>query len=139
MEYSSQETQLLTQVLPNIAAQFRTALGNMQAALKTGDDPDSCILRQSYYRLLRIVTNLTDAYMLTEEEPLPKQDTELVEFFDNLCRQAQVPLELCGLTLRADLRPVTLRRASIGSIPPAFFGTLYPTPPSSRRPAARSA
>ena len=51
MEYSSQETQLLTQVLPNIAAQFRTALGNMQAALKTGDDPDSCILRQSYYRL----------------------------------------------------------------------------------------
>ena len=81
MEYSSQEIQLLTQVLPNIAAQFRTALGNMQAALKTGDDPDSCILRQSYYRLLRIVTNLTDAYMLTEEEPLPKQDTELVEFF----------------------------------------------------------
>ena len=105
MEYSSQEIQLLTQVLPNIAAQFRTALGNMQAALKTGDDPDSCILRQSYYRLLRIVTNLTDAYMLTEEEPLPKQDTELVEFFDDLCRQAQVPLELCGLTLRADLRP----------------------------------
>ena len=100
MEYSSQEIQLLTQVLPNIAAQFRTALGNMQAALKTGDDPDSCILRQSYYRLLRIVTNLTDAYMLTEEEPLPKQDTELVEFFDALCRQAQVPLELCGLTLR---------------------------------------
>ena len=105
MECSSQEIQLLTQVLPNIAAQFRTALGNMQAALKTGDDPDSCILRQSYYRLLRIVTNLTDAYMLTEEEPLPKQDTELVEFFDDLCRQAQVPLELCGLTLRADLRP----------------------------------
>ena len=105
MEYSSQEIQLLTQVLPNIAAQFRTALGNMQAALKTGDDPDSCILRQSYYRLLRIVTNLTDAYMLTEEEPLPKQDTELVEFFDDLCRRAQVPLELCGLTLRADLRP----------------------------------
>lgn len=108
MEYSSQETQLLTQVLPLVAAQFRTTLGNMQAALKTGDDPASCILRQSYYRLLRAVTNLTDAGMLMEDEPLPKQDTELVEYFDDLCRQAQVPLESCGLTLRADLRPLHL-------------------------------
>ena len=64
MDHSPQEAQLLTQVLPNIAAQFRTTLGNMHAALTRGDDPDACILRQSYYRLLRTVTNLTDAIML---------------------------------------------------------------------------
>ncbi len=105
MEYSPQETQLLTQVLPNIAAQLRTTLGNMHAALRGDDDPDSCVLRQSYYRLLRTATNLTDAAMLTEDTPLPKQDTELVSFFDELCHQAQPPLESRGLTLQVNLQP----------------------------------
>ena len=67
MDHSPQEARLLTQVLPNVAAQFRTTLGNMHAALSSGDDPDACILRQSYYRLLRTVTNLTDAVMLAED------------------------------------------------------------------------
>ena len=105
MDHSPQEAQLLTQVLPNIAAQFRTTLGNMHAALTRGDDPDACILRQSYYRLLRTVTNLTDAIMLAEDTPLPRQDTDLTAFFDELCRQAQEPLAVCGLTLETDLRP----------------------------------
>ena len=70
MDHSPQEARLLTQVLPNVAAQFRTTLGNMHAALSSGDDPDACILRQSYYRLLRTVTNLTDAVMLAEDSPL---------------------------------------------------------------------
>ena len=83
-----QEARLLTQVLPNVAAQFRTTLGNMHAALSSGDDPDACILRQSYYRLLRTVTNLTDAVMLAEDTPLPRQDTDLTVFFNELCRQA---------------------------------------------------
>ena len=74
MDHSPQEARLLTQVLPNVAAQFRTTLGNMHAALSSGDDPDACILRQSYYRLLRTVTNLTDAVMLAEDTPLPRQD-----------------------------------------------------------------
>ena len=82
MDHSPQEAQLLTQVLPNIAAQFRTTLGNMHAALTRGDDPDACILRQSYYRLLRTVTNLTDAIMLAEDTPLPRQETDLTAFFD---------------------------------------------------------
>ena len=103
MDYTPQEIQLLTQVLPNVAAQLRGALANMHAALSAGDSPDACILRQSYYRLLRTVTNLTDAVMLTEDAPLPKQDTDLPAFFDDLCRQAQSPLESRGLTLQTDL------------------------------------
>lgn len=105
MDHSPQEAQLLTQVLPNIAAQLRTTLGNMHAALVPGDAPDACILRQSYYRLLRTVTNLTDAIMLAEDAPLPRQDTELTAYFDELCRQAREPLAVCGLTLETDLRP----------------------------------
>ncbi len=105
MDYTPQEVQLLTQTLPNIAAQLRGTLANMHAALSPGDDPAACILRQSYYRLLRTVTNLTDAGMLADDTPLPKQDTDLVPFVDELCRQAQPLLDQCGLTLRVDLRP----------------------------------
>lgn len=105
MSYSPQEMQLLTQVLPNVAAQLRSTLSNMHTALSAGNQPENCILRQSYYRLLRTVTNLTDAAALTENTPLPKQDTDLVEFFEALCRQAQVPLETCGLSLQFDLQP----------------------------------
>ena len=60
MDYTPQEVQLLTKTLPGIAAQLRGALANMHAALSSGDTPDACILRQSYYRLLRTVTNLTE-------------------------------------------------------------------------------
>lgn len=102
MEYTPEELLLLTRVLPNVAAQLRGTLGNMQSALSSGNDPASCILRQSYYRLLRNVVNLNDAAMLSESTPLPKQNTELVEFFDNLCRQAQAPLQCKQLTLRTD-------------------------------------
>lgn len=105
MEYSSQEEHLLARVLPNVAAQLRGALSNMHAALSTGNEPENCILRRSYYRLLRTVTNLTDAVMLAEDTPLPKQDTELVSFVEELCRQAQTPLELCGLTLTVQIVP----------------------------------
>lgn len=111
MDHSPQEARLLTQVLPNVAAQFRTTLGNMHAALSSGDDPDACILRQSYYRLLRTVTNLTDAVMLAEDTPLPRQDTDLTVFFDELCRQAREPLSVCGVTLETDLRP---RQLTVG-------------------------
>lgn len=105
MDYTPQEVQLLTQTLPNIAAQLRGTLANMHAALSTGDDPAACIQRQSYYRLLRTVTNLTDASLLADDAPLPKQDTDLVLFVDELCRQARPLVEQCGLTLRADIRP----------------------------------
>ncbi len=87
------EARLLTQVLPNVAAQFRTTLGNMHAALSSGDDPDACILRQSYYRLLRTVTNLTDAVMLAEDTPLPRQDDSPDGLFLTSC--AARPGSLC--------------------------------------------
>ena len=89
MDYTPQEVQLLTKTLPGIAAQLRGALANMHAALSSGDTPDACILRQSYYRLLRTVTNLTDASLLAEDFPLPKQDMDLVLFIDDLCVDQQ--------------------------------------------------
>lgn len=102
MDFESQDYQLIAQVLPCVAMQLRGTLGNMRAALKDSDEMENCVLRQNYYRLLRTVTNLTDAAMLAEDAPLPKQDTELVTFFDELCRQAQPPIECQGLTLHTE-------------------------------------
>lgn len=124
MDYTPQEVQLLTKTLPGIAAQLRGTLANMHAALSSGDTPDACILRQSYYRLLRTVTNLTDASLLAEDFPLPKQDTDLVLFIDDLCRQAQPLLEQCGLTLCADLRPRHLIMGFSGTYTARIFWNL---------------
>ena len=124
MDYTPQEVQLLTKTLPGIAAQLRGTLANMHAALSSGDTPDACILRQSYYRLLRTVTNLTDASLLAEDSPLPKQDTDLVLFIDDLCRQAQPLLEQCGLTLCADLRPRHLIMGFSGTYTARIFWNL---------------
>lgn len=142
MDYTPQEVQLLTKTLPGIAAQLRGALANMHAALSSGDTPDTCILRQSYYRLLRTVTNLTDASLLAEDFPLPKQDMDLVLFIDDLCRQAQPLLEQCGLTLCADLRPRHLIMGFSGTYTARIFWNLLSnaakfTPPGSgaRHPA----
>ena len=124
MDYTPQEVQLLTKTLPGIAAQLRGTLANMHAALSSGDTPDTCILRQSYYRLLRTVTNLTDASLLAEDFPLPKQDMDLVLFIDDLCRQAQPLLEQCGLTLCADLRPRHLVMGFNGTYTARIFWNL---------------
>ena len=105
MEEKEQQMLLLAQALPAVAAQLRATLANMHAALSAGDEPGACILRQSYYRMLRTVTNLTDAAMLADDTPLPKQDVDLVILVDELCRQAQPLAEACGLTLRVDIRP----------------------------------
>lgn len=105
MEEKEQQMLLLAQTLPAVATQLRATLANMHAALSAGDEPGACILRQSYYRLLRTVTNLTDAAMLADDTPLPKQDVDLVILVDELCRQAQPLAEACGLTLQVDIRP----------------------------------
>lgn len=100
---NEESVQLLTEVLPHIATQLRLSLNTMRSALQRAEDkrtPESAILRQSYYRLLRMVTNLTNASLLYDHTPVEKQDTELVSWFDTLCRQAEVPLEQNNLTLQ---------------------------------------
>lgn len=72
MEYSEAEKQMLREVLPGIAVQLRGALANIHGALgrlaperlrdrDTGTDRSAAILCQSYYKILRVVNNLSDA------------------------------------------------------------------------------
>ena len=110
MEYSEAEKQMLREVLPGIAVQLRGALANIHGALgrlaperlrdrDTGTDRSAAILCQSYYKILRVVNNLSDAPMLAEDKPLDTENVELVELLDGLCRQGQVLAELLDLKL----------------------------------------
>lgn len=90
MEYSDTEKQMLREVLPGIAVQLRGALANIHGALgrlapeqlrdrDNRTDHSAAILCQSYYQILRVVNNLSDAPMLAEDKPFDTENVELVE------------------------------------------------------------
>ena len=110
MEYSDTEKQMLREVLPGIAVQLRGALANIHGALgrlapeqlrdrDNRTDHSAAILCQSYYQILRVVNNLSDAPMLAEDKPFDTENVELVELLDGLSRQGQVLAELLDLNL----------------------------------------
>lgn len=87
-------------VFPNIAAQLRSVLGNLHLAAaqlapairREGDpalDSTASLLDQSYYRLLRLVNNLTAAGELGQDAPLPVRDRDLTETVRAVCAGAQ--------------------------------------------------
>ena len=53
---------------------------------------------QSYYRLLRLVNNLTAAQIFQKEGPLPLRDLDIVQVVGDLCDQAEGLAGLLGLT-----------------------------------------
>ena len=96
MEYSETEKQMLREILPGIATQLRGSLANIHAALgrlapeqardaSTDTDRSAAILCQSYYRILRVVNNLSDGPMRAEEKPLDTENVGLVRFLDGRC------------------------------------------------------
>ena len=77
-------------LLPGIAVQMRAALSNLHLAAlqlappaKRDEDPEldqrAAVLDQSYYRLLRLVNNLTAAQIFQKEGPLPLRDLDIVQ------------------------------------------------------------
>ena len=74
-EYTQEELRLLTEVLPNVAQELRGAMANVYAAAnrlapmeaREGDervDRNAAIFTQSYYRMYRVIGNLSDAASL---------------------------------------------------------------------------
>lgn len=91
--FSEEEKNILGNVLPDVAAALRTPLNNlhiaMQRLLSRQEDSSECaIVQQSYYRMLRLVNNLSAAPELLSDERLDTENTELVVWLDELCRQA---------------------------------------------------
>ena len=101
----------LAALLPNIAAQARGALSSLRLAAAQlapaearEQDPEldhqAALLDQSYYRLLRLVNNLSLAACMDGERPLRLQDRDLVELIGEQCERAAGLAELMGLQFK---------------------------------------
>ena len=107
---SQQDDLELEQVLAQVAFQLRSSLANIHLSLnrlappeRRESDPETdanaAILSQSYFRILRLVNNLTDAAQLNSDDPLPLRTGDLVEACRTVCRDAKPLAELAGLNL----------------------------------------
>lgn len=105
-----QNLDLLCRVLGCVAEQLRGSLGNIHSALNRlmppedpagsgADEQSAAILNQSYYRLLRVINNLSAATVLSDDTPFTRRDLELVGWLEELCRQARPLAEEMGITL----------------------------------------
>ena len=101
----------LAVLFPQIATQMRGALNNLHlaasqlipAAAREADpvlDAKAAVLDQSYYQLLRLVTSLSAASLLTEDRPLPLCDRDIVDLVGDICDRAGDLAPMLGLELR---------------------------------------
>lgn len=85
----------LSALLPNVASQLRNAMNNLYiaasrlapASVREADpelDAKAALLDQSYYQLLRLVTNLTEVGNLDSDDLLPLQDADIVGLVEPL-------------------------------------------------------
>lgn len=97
-------------LLPQAAAQMRGALSNLYfaaarlaPAAAREQDPDldakAALVDQSYYRLIRLVNNLSATRYL-DEKPLPLRDRDIVEFVTDIFARAASLAPLRGLETR---------------------------------------
>lgn len=106
--WTEEQLHLLGGVLPHVAQQLRLPLNNLAlSAQQLTARPDSseadqragAVLQQSYYRLLRLVSNLDQAPLLLDDAPFFKQNIDVVAWLDDLCRQAEGLFAEKGVTL----------------------------------------
>lgn len=106
-----QDLHQLAALFPNISSQLRGALSSLHLAaaqlvpawereLDPELDTKAARLDQSFYQLLRLVNSLSAAAYLTNDDPFPLRDCDLVEEINTLCEQAGPLAELLGLQLR---------------------------------------
>lgn len=109
-EYSPEELRLLTEVLPNVAQELRGAMANVYAAAnrlapieaREGDetvDKNAAVFTQSYYRMYRVIGNLTDAKMLAESGRFTLGNDDIVGVVRMVCERAEALFEAEGVTL----------------------------------------
>ena len=104
-EFTPEERQALCSVMPNIAVAMRTPLNNLHIAarrLEVQEDAgeEGAILWQSYYRMLRMVNNLSMGPELLSDTRFETRDMELTVWLDELCRQAGSIAREAGVEVR---------------------------------------
>lgn len=110
MDHQELADRILRERLPALSVWLRQELCRLHsasAALATLQqretdpqvDRSAAALDKSFYRLLRLSSNLGDMELLEESPPLFFQNLDLVELFGDLCRLAEEPTEQLGLEL----------------------------------------
>lgn len=100
----------LGEVLQQVSGQLRSSLNNIYRSLEriappelrdqeNGLDVDAAILCQSYYRILRLANNLSDAAILDKPIRARLRNDDIVGFCRDVVRRVQMPAELLGLEL----------------------------------------
>lgn len=103
--FNDDERRMLSSVLPGVAAALRPPLNNLNIAAQRlmeqcgGDQMESAVLRQSYYRMLRLVGNLDMGPELLSDTPFAVQNEDLVPLLDELCRQADSAAHEAGVAV----------------------------------------
>lgn len=110
------EEHQLAELFPNVASQLREALSSLHlaasqlapAAQRERDpelDARAALLDQSYFRILRLVNNLTAAALLQREEPLPLQDGDIVALTEELFERCVSLADQAGIHLAFSCGP----------------------------------
>lgn len=97
-------------VLGQVSNQLRSSLGNIYNALSriappelrdgdTGIDRDAAVLCQSYYRILRLANNLSDAAHLDGPSTARLCNGDIVGLCRDVLRRAELPAQLLGIQL----------------------------------------
>lgn len=100
------ELQMLSQLLPAVAASLRSPMDSLQLAAqgligKTGTNtPEAAILRQSCFRMLRLLNNMSMAPLLDDDLPFYLTDADLVAFVEKFHYRCAALAELSGIKLQ---------------------------------------
>lgn len=97
-------------VLRQVSIQLRSSLGNIYNALsriappdlrdgEEGIDRDAAVLCQSYYRILRLANNLSDAAALDGPSQAQLRNGDIVGFCREVMEKAELPAQLLGIQL----------------------------------------
>lgn len=109
--WTEEELHLLGQVLPHVAQQLRLPLNNLalaagQLTARDGADEKAqragAVLHQSYFRMLRLVSNLDFAPLLLDDAPFYKKNVDAVAWLETVCLQAEGLFAEKGVSLRWD-------------------------------------
>lgn len=104
------QVQAIKDTLSAVTYQLRGDLANLYSALQfiappevRGNDPEldrnAALLCHSYYRIMRLVNNLSALSELTDEKPLPKTNVNLPELLSDLCREITPLAQSLGIDL----------------------------------------
>ncbi len=109
-DYTEEELKMLAAMLPNISLQLRAAMSNLYASMERLVPPEerendpavdryASVFCQSYYRMQRIVSNLTEAGRFFERSRFELYDDDIVGLCRRVCRETEYLFSLRGITL----------------------------------------